>query len=129
MKNNLKILSILAFVAAIPSLIITDWHYKGYGILVMFMFLTIGLVLDQVIRLKFPMLSVTPIGNYQKNKLINIFALILFVQSPIGLIFGNKIYPNLGFWLLIIMICVGVSSNHIARIKYQYSVENVEENL
>lgn len=128
MKNNLKVLSIFAFVAAIPSLIITDWYYKGYGILVMFLLLTIGLVLDQLIRLKFPVASVTPIENYRKNILLNILALILFVQSPMGLIFGNKIYSNLGFWLLIIMICIGVTINQIARVKYPYSTENVEEN-
>lgn len=129
MKNNLKIFSIFAFVAAIPSLIITDWYYKSYGILVMFLFLTIGLILDQIIRLKFPTTSVTPIENYRKNKLINIFALILFVQCPMGLIFGNKIYPNSGFWLLVIMICIGVSTNQFARIKYPYSTESIEENL
>lgn len=128
MKNNLKVLSISAFVAAIPSLIITDWYYKGYGILVMFLLLTIGLILDQIIRLKFPATNVTPIRNYRKNKLLNILALILFVQSPMGLIFGNKIYSNFGFWLLIIMICIGVTVNQIARVKYPYSTENVEEN-
>ncbi|WP_368234338.1 hypothetical protein [Anaerotruncus rubiinfantis] len=129
MKNNLKVLSILAFVAAVPSLIITDWHYKGYGILVMFLFLTIGLILDQIIRLKFPVTSVTPMHNYRKNKLLNILALILFVQSPMGLIFGNKLCSNMGFWLLVIMICIGVTANQIARIKYPYSTESVEENL
>lgn len=129
MKNNLKVLSIFAFVAAIPSLIITDWYYKGYGIFVMFLLLTIGLILDQITRLKFPATSVMPIHNYRKNKLLNILALILFVQSPMGLIFGNKIYPNMGFWLLVIMICIGVIANQIARIKYPYSTENLEETL
>lgn len=129
MKNNLKVISIIAFAVAIPSLIITDWYYKGYGILVMFLFLTIGLILDQIVRLKFPVSKVTPIGNYRKNKVLNVIALILFVQSPMGLIFGNRIYPNLGFWLLVIMICIGVSANQIAKIKYSYRVENVEEKL
>ena len=129
MKNNLKGLSIFAFAAAIPSLIITDWYYKGYGILVMFLLLTVGLILDQIMRLKFPVMSVAPIRNYRKNKLLNIFSLTLFVQSPMGLIFGNRIYPNLGFWLLVIMICIGVSVNQIAKSKYPYSTENAEESL
>ncbi len=47
MKNNLKVLTILAFVAAVPSLIITDRHYKRYVILVMFLLLTIT-------RIKYP---------------------------------------------------------------------------
>lgn len=126
MKNNLKVLSIIAFVAAIPLLIITDWYYKGYGILAMFLLLTIGLVLDQLIRLKFPAKSVEPIENYQKNKLLNMIALILFVQSPIGLVFGNKIYSKMGFWLLVIMLCVGVTLNQIARLKYPYTVKEGE---
>lgn len=127
MKNNLKVVSIIAFVAAVPSLIITDWYYKGYGILAMFLFLTIGLVLDQLIRLKFPAESVAPVENYQKNKLLNMIALILFVQSPMGLLFGNKIYSNMGFWLSIIMLCVGVTLNQIARIKYPYTVKEGEK--
>lgn len=126
MKNNLKVLSIIAFVAAIPLLIITDWYYKGYGILAMFLLLTIGLVLDQLIRLKFPAKSVEPIENYQKKKLLNMIALILFVQSPIGLVFGNKIYSKMGFWLLVIMLCVGVTLNQIARLKYPYTVKEGE---
>lgn len=129
MKNNLKVLSIFAFVAAIPSLIITDWYYKGYGIFVMFLLLTIGLILDQIIRLKFPASNVTPISNYGKNKLLNILSLVLFVQSPMGLILGNKIYPNMGFWLLVIMICIGVIANQLAKIKYPYLTEDIEENL
>lgn len=46
MKKNLRILSIAALVVAIPSLIITDWYDKDYGLMVMFAFLTVGLVLE-----------------------------------------------------------------------------------
>lgn len=117
MKNNLKVLSIIAFVAAIPFLIITDWYYKGYGILAMFLLLTIGLVLDQLIRLKFPAKSVEPIENYQKNKLLNMIALILFVQSPIGLVFGNKIYSKIGFWLWLlcfVLVLLSIKSRDLS---------------
>lgn len=123
MKNKLKLLSIIAFLLAIPSLIITDQHYEGYGILVMFMFLNIGIIIDQVVRLKYPVNKITPISNYRRSKLLNIISLTLFLQSPMGLIYGNKIYNNLGIWLLIIMICIGVSIDYIARIKYPYKTQ------
>lgn len=75
MKNNLKILSLTAFVLAIPALIIVDWFYKDYGIGVMFILLTIGLVCDQMMRRNFPGCNATPIKNYRTNKLLNLFHL------------------------------------------------------
>lgn len=123
MKRILRILSIMAFVIAIPSLIITDWYFKGCGILMMFIFLTIGLVLDQIIRLRFPILVVSPLSSYRKNKLLNMISLILFVQSPIGLIYGNEYASNFGFLIMAIMICFGISLNLIAASKYHYIIE------
>ncbi|MGN6715528.1 hypothetical protein [Anaerocolumna jejuensis] len=123
MKSNLRVLSIIAFVIAVPSLIITDWYYKGFGILMMFIFLTIGLVLDQIIRLKFPVSVVSTLNNYKINKVLNIVSLVLFVQSPMGLIYGNKCADNLGFWIMAIMICLGVSLTQIAANKYHYTIE------
>ncbi|SHK82886.1 hypothetical protein SAMN02745136_03432 [Anaerocolumna jejuensis DSM 15929] len=123
MKSNLRVLSIIAFVIAVPSLIITDWYYKGYGIFMMFIFLTIGLVLDQIIRLKFPVSVGSPLNNYKINKILNIVSLVLFVQSPMGLIYGNKCIDNLGFWTMAIMICLGIIINQIAANKYHYTIE------
>lgn len=123
MKGTLRTLSIIAFIIAIPSLIVIDWYYKGYGILMMFIFLTIGLVLDQIIRLKFPISAVSPLNSYRKNKILNVVSLVLFVQSPMGLIFGNRYANNLGFWIMAVMICLGISLNLIAANKYHYSIE------
>lgn len=122
-KNNLKIASIAAFVLAIPALIIVDWFYTGYGILMMFILATIGLVLDQVVHRNFPRDIVTPLSNYRTNKLLNIVALVLFVQSPMALIFGNRAVDKLGFWLMAFMICLGIVLNQIARIKFTYHTE------
>lgn len=122
-KNNLKIASIAAFVLAIPALIIVDWFYTGYGILMMFILATIGLVLDQVVHRNFPRDIVTPLSNYRTNKLLNIVALVLFVQSPMALIFGNRAVDKLGFWLMAFMICLGIVLNQIARIKFTYDTE------
>lgn len=127
MKNNLKILSLIAFVLAIPALIVVDWFYKGYGIGVMFFLLTIGLVCDQMMRRSFPNCNVTPIKNYRTNKLLNLFALVLFVQSPMALVYGNRTIDKLGFWIMAVMICLGIALNQIASIKFGYQTEKGEE--
>lgn len=127
MKNSLKILSLTAFVLAIPALIVVDWFYNGYGILIMFILATIGLVFDQIVCMKYPSSIVKPLSNYRANKLLNIFALVLLVQSPMALIFGNKIMDKLGFWLMAVMICFGIILNQIARLKFSYCTEKGDE--
>lgn len=123
MKNNFRLLSLLCFVLSIPSLIVVDWFYKGYGLLVMFIFLTIGLVFDQIMRMKYPHRMLAPLQNYRTNKLLNLFALILFVQAPIALIYGNQFISKFGFWLMFIMVCSGIILNQIARLKFNYQEE------
>ena len=129
MKSNLRVLSIAAFAAAVPALVITDWYYKGYGLFAMFLLLTVGLLLDQIIRMEFPAGSPAPTGHYRKNRLLNMVALTLFVQAPVGLIYGNQCRPRLGFWLLVIMVCAGICANQIAKLKYPYKTQNKEETL
>lgn len=121
MKNNLRILSLTAFAISIPALIITDWYWKGYGVLWMFIFLTVGLILDQFRRLIFPNFAVSPVGSYRTNKLLNILSLILFVQSPMGLIYGNRAVEHRGFWIMAIMICSAIGINQIATHKFRYT--------
>lgn len=127
MKNNLKILSLTSFVLAVPALIVVDWFYKGYGILIMFILATVGLVLDQIVRMNYPSNIVVPLSNYRTNKLLNIFTLILLVQSPMALIFGNKVIEKLGFWLMAVMICLGIVLNQIARLRFSYRIEKENE--
>lgn len=123
MKNNMRFLSILSFVISIPALIITDWYYEGFGLLPMFAFFTSGLVLDQLIRLKYPPRTMKPIGNYHINRYLNMIALVVFVWAPIGLIYGNRIKSKLGFWIMMIMVCCGIAANQFAKIKYPYTCE------
>ncbi|MFV0516591.1 MAG: hypothetical protein ACK5MV_04280 [Aminipila sp.] len=127
MKNSLKILSLTSFVFAVPALIVVDWFYKGYGILIMFILATVGLVLDQAARMKYPSNMVVPLSNYHTNKLLNIFTIILLVQSPMALIFGNKVLDKLGFWLMSVMICLGIVFNQIARLKFSYYAKKENE--
>lgn len=123
MKNSLKILSLTSFIFAVPALIVVDWYYTGNGILIMFLLVTIGLVLDQIIRMSYPSDIVVPLSNYHTNKLLNIFTLVLLVQSPMALIFGNKVMDKLGFWLMTVMICLGLVLNQIARLRFSYCIE------
>ncbi len=123
MKNSLKILSLTSFIFATPALIVVDWYYTGNGILIMFLLVTIGLVLDQIVRMNYPSDIVVPLSNYHINKLLNIFTLVLLVQSPMALIFGNKVMDKLGFWLMTIMICLGLVLNQIARLRFSYCIE------
>ena len=127
MKTNLRILSLAAFALAIPALIIVDWYYKGFGIFVMFALLTIGLACDQIIRMKYPGISVASLQKYRANRLLHLFALILFVQSPMALIFGNRLLEKLGFWLMAALICMGIVLDQIARLKFDYQIEKGEE--
>ena len=127
MKNSLKISSLTAFLLSIPSLIIVDWYYKSFGILVMFTFITIGLVLDQITRMLYPDGDIVPIENYQKSRFINMVILVLFLQSPMALIYGNKASDKLGFWMMIIMIVFGIILSQIARLKFRYTVEKGEK--
>lgn len=129
MKTNFRILSVMAFALAVPSLIIVDWYYKGYGVLALFAFCSLGLVFDQLLRRNYPQQPVTPLENYRTNKLLNLIALVLFVQSPMALIFGDRIADKLGFWLMAIMICLGIALNQIAQNKFNYSKINEGEQL
>lgn len=123
MKNSLKILSLTSFIFAVPALIVVNWYYTGNGILIMFLLVTIGLVLDQIARMNYPSDIVVPLSNYHANKLLNIFTLVLLVQSPMALIFGNKVMDKLGFWLMTVMICLGLVLNQIARLRFSYCIE------
>lgn len=125
LKSSVKVLSLASFVLAVPALIVVDWFYAGYGVLAMFVLATIGLVLDQIVRMFYPSNTVVPITNYRINKLLGIITLVLFVQSPMALIFGNRAMDKLGFWLMATMICCGIVLSQIARLKFAY--HNVKE--
>lgn len=123
MDKKLRITSIIAFALAIPSLIVVDWYFKGFGILIMFILGTIGLVLDQVVRMNYPEKAVEPITSYRKNRLLNIVSLILFVQSPMALIYGRRAYGNLGIIFMLLMIAFGILFNQIAKMQFHYTIK------
>lgn len=123
MKNNLRVFSIVSFAAAIPAMIITDWYYSGFGLLPMFLFLTIGLILDQLIRMKYPPYEIENAKNYRSNRMLRMVSIVLFVWAPMALIYGNRIRPRLGFWLMVIMVCCGIAADQFGRIKYSYHYE------
>lgn len=88
---------------------------------------TVGLVIDQIVRMNDPKHTFVPLTNYPVNRLIHIITLVLLVQCPMALIFGNRVMGKLGFWLMIVMICLGIILNQIARLKFPYDIQNGEK--
>lgn len=118
MQKKLRLFSIIAFAISIPSLIVTDWYFKGMGLGVMFGCLTIGLIVDQVIRMLSAKTEVSMQHTFKVNKFLNLAGLILFVQSPVALVYGNRYTNSFGTYLMIGMILIGITLNQIASHKY-----------
>lgn len=124
MKNKLNSLSISAFALSLPALIIVNWYLPNYGIFVMFLFLTIGLVLDQVKRLLYPNEHIESIVFYRKNRILKTLTLVFFLQSPMAILYGNRIADNFGTGLGIVLIGIGIISDQIARNHFNYKNYN-----
>ena len=54
--------------------------------------------------------------------------LVLFIQSPMALIFGNRYANNFGLLIAVVVVCVGICLHQIAKKKYPYVIEK-ERNL
>ncbi|WP_068786698.1 hypothetical protein [Paenibacillus phocaensis] len=107
--------ALYSFVAAIPALIIVDWYAPGYGLLVMFCFISLGLIFDQLARIYFPAVSVNRYQAYKKNRLLKMGALLLFVMSPMALIYVGNVASFSGVAVCLLMIAVGICLDQIAR--------------
>lgn len=121
MKEKLKLWSLICFILGPISLLIVDCCYYGYGLLSLFLFIGLGLGLDQVRRIVYPDFNPSPKGNFKKNKLIHMISLLIFVESPMFLIYGNRFKVNFGLFLFFALNLLGLSLNHKARVKYPYS--------
>ena len=123
MKNKkiLRNCSILSFFTAISSLIVVDWYFHGFGLLIMFVFISLGLTFEQFSRIYFPSTPVSDYTSYKKYKLIKLWALILFVMSPMALIYGNKIFNKLGFFAFFLLLGIGIALEQIAQMHHPYS--------
>ena len=113
----------LSFFTAISSLIVVDWYFHGYGLLIMFIFISLGLTFEQLSKIYFPSTPVSDYTSYKKNKLIKLGALILFVMSPMALIYGNQFFNKLGFFAFVMLIGIGIVLDQIAQIRHPYSSE------
>lgn len=120
-KKTFKAWSILSFFIAIISLIVVDWYFHDYGLLIMFIFISLGLIFDQLSKLYSPPNTVYNYIFYKKNKLLKLCSLILFVMSLPALIYGNQFFNNLGFIAFAFLIGIGIILDQIAQIRYPYS--------
>lgn len=121
MKTILRICSIICFMAAIPLLIIVDWYLYGYGLLSMFIFISIGLLFDQIIRIFYPPFDVNNITLYKKNKAIKLIALLLFVMSPMVFVYGNRFQDSYGTILLFALVGIGLIMDIFAQKLFPFS--------
>lgn len=120
MKLNYKKISIICFAISIPSLIIVDWYFQNYGLLPLSIFITLGLIFDQVNRIQ----STTIINSthqFKVNRYLRLVTLVLFIQVPVTIIYINQIKPNFGLLLGITLILLGIIIDQIARIKFTYN--------
>ena len=122
-KKTLRICSILSFFTAISSLIVVDWYFHGYGLLIMFVFISLGLTFEQFSRIYFPSTPVSNYTSYKKNKLLKLWALILFVMSPMALIYGNQFLNKLGIFAFVLLVGIGIVLDQIAQMRHPYSNE------
>lgn len=60
-QKMLKFWSVLSFFISIISLIVVDWYFHDYGLLVMFVFVSLGLIFERLSRIYFP---TTTVNNY-----------------------------------------------------------------
>jgi len=120
-EKKLKTWSILSFFVAIVSLIIVDWYFHGYGVLIMFVFISMGLIFNQLSKIYFPIATVSNYVAYKNNKLLKLLALILFVMSPMALIYGNQMMEKLGIVTFVLLIGIGIVLDQIAGICCPFS--------
>ncbi|MFV0394595.1 MAG: hypothetical protein ACK5LC_09400 [Coprobacillaceae bacterium] len=115
MRNNLKSISISFFIAAIPLFMIVDWYYPRFGLIVLFLSITCGLVVDQLHRI----FNTTNMVERQslQYKYFRLGALILFVQSPIAIIYENMYRSGFGTIIAALMIVLGIILDQISRMK------------
>lgn len=120
MKTALQIGSIICFVAIIPSLVVVNWYFYGYGLLSMFTLVCIGLILDQIRRIAFPAFEIQDTIQYRRNKTIKLLSLILFVMSPMVFVYGNKFQNSFGTIAFFIIIGIGLIIDVLAQTFFPY---------
>lgn len=120
-QKTLKTWSVLSFVISIISLVVVNWYFYGYGILFMLVFISIGLIFDQISRIYFPATAVNNYDYYKKNRLLKMWGLVLFILSPIALIYSSQLFYRSGFVVFIILIGIGICLDQMARIRYPYT--------
>ncbi|MCH3971222.1 MAG: hypothetical protein LKE53_00385 [Oscillospiraceae bacterium] len=120
MKKRLRIVSIVFFCAAVPVFFPVNLLAKGCGLLASFWCLTFGLLADQIMRLRFPKKSFDSPENYRHGKTLTLVSFVLFMQAPMIAAYGCKLLPNVGVWLAIVAVCLGLGINFLSGRQYPY---------
>ena len=121
MKKILKICSILCFGLSIPLLILINWYFFDFGLLAMFISIAAGLIFDQIRRIFYPNFTVDSLKLYRRNKTLKLIALLLFLLSPMALIYGNRAQGNLGTIFFFVLVGLGLLLDLVANIRFPFS--------
>jgi len=116
MEKKLSVLSIVLFSLALPSLIVVDWYWKGYGLLFMFCSLILAVVADQLRRILYPADKGEKDKSSTNGKLLKLAALIFFMSTPVFVIYLDKFYAMNGIIVASISIGCGICLDCFSRI-------------
>ncbi|SDO14638.1 hypothetical protein [Acetanaerobacterium elongatum] len=119
-SKTLKRWSLICFIAALPALIVTDWYLKGFGLLVLFILLAAGLIFDQLARIYYPAYTVDNPAAFRRHRLLQLYTLILFLMSPMAVVYGNRLNLAFGVTAAALMIGLGLVLDQVARSRYRY---------
>lgn len=116
MERFLRVTSLVFLFLAIPGLVVTDWYAPGIGVLVLFVFGTLGLVLDQARRTFYPSASVASTKDFYVHQALMTSALVLLIMSPMAVVYwGGLRLVSPGLWIAFMMVTVGLTCDRLAR--------------
>lgn len=90
MEAKRKKYPLALFALALPALIITDWYVRGFGIAMFFIFITAGLIIDQIQRMNGPSPDTDDKSMYKRNRSLKLAGMIFTVSSPLIIIYMDS---------------------------------------
>jgi hypothetical protein len=87
----------------------------------MFAFACIGLIFDQIFRITYPTTAIPDISLYRKNKIMKLLSLVLFVMSPMALVYGNRFHNYFGTIMFFVFVGIGLANDNLAKTFFSLS--------
>lgn len=90
MEAKRKKYPLALFALALPALIITDWYVRGFGIAMFFIFITAGLIIDQIQRMNGLSPDTDDKSMHKRNRILKLAGMIFTVSSPLIIIYMDS---------------------------------------